>query len=326
MAVPDGENDQLEARSLSLWQSSLQEDEGLSLEEAASQIELMKTAGRPIYQAELARFRQKARKLVASGGEREELLSLLHPNGRQLLDRMKGWHGWTLVLDECHHLLDLWGYLVRAIVEELGDETFVVGLTATPPRDLDAKQQELYQALFNQTDFELPVPAAVKDGSLAPYQDLAYLTAPLPHELEYIEEQQSRFLHLLSRLLDEDFGSIPFVQWTQKRVVERPARKGVVADWSQFERNRPSLALAALRFLNRYKLDIPEGVHLQERHRQDLTAKVASGMNSFGADSGAAVRNDDSMATAAVRFSAEIAGSQTDEVGLLTDRWDCATL
>ncbi|HZE31561.1 MAG TPA: DEAD/DEAH box helicase family protein, partial [Actinoallomurus sp.] len=36
----------------------------------------------------------------------------LHANGRELIDRLAGAGPLTLVLDECHHLLDVWGRLV----------------------------------------------------------------------------------------------------------------------------------------------------------------------------------------------------------------------
>jgi hypothetical protein len=35
----------------------------------------------------------------------------------------------TVVLDDCHHLASLWGYVVRAVVSELGQ----VHLVASPP-------------------------------------------------------------------------------------------------------------------------------------------------------------------------------------------------
>ena len=38
-----------------------------------------------------------------------------------------------MILDECHHLVSMWGYLVRDVLGELGD-VHVVGLTATSPR------------------------------------------------------------------------------------------------------------------------------------------------------------------------------------------------
>lgn len=47
------------------------------------------------------------------GGRTADVMSLLHPNGRELIERMGTGGPWTLVLDECHHLLELWGRLLR---------------------------------------------------------------------------------------------------------------------------------------------------------------------------------------------------------------------
>ena len=58
------------------------------------------------------------------------VLSLLHPNGRALIARLQAGGPWTLVLDECHHLLELWGRLLQAVIGEL-DKPRIVGLTAT---------------------------------------------------------------------------------------------------------------------------------------------------------------------------------------------------
>ena len=41
------------------------------------------------------------------------LLDRLHPNGRALVERLKEVGDLTLVLDECHHLLEVWGRLLR---------------------------------------------------------------------------------------------------------------------------------------------------------------------------------------------------------------------
>ena len=115
------------------------------------------------------------------GGGEAGRLSLRRPNGRRLLERIHAGGQWTLILDECHHLLEMWGYLLRALVDALGDSVFVVALTATPPSELDDKQAALYRELFGQADFEVATPAVVKEGNLATYQELAYLTPPLHH-------------------------------------------------------------------------------------------------------------------------------------------------
>lgn len=261
----------LEEQALALWRSSLQAERGLSPEEVDAEIRGWASTAPRHYRAELSRFRARARRLIARGGDRAQLLALLHPNGRDLVARLKATGPWTLVLDECHHLLEMWGYLVRALVEELGDDVFVLGLTATPPADLDTREWELYRAIFGHADFEVPTPAVVKEGDLAPYQELAYMTVPLPHEQEYVAAQHARFQALLGRLLDAD-SPRHFVGWLQQRVGERRARNGAVLGWERFERDHPALAQAALRVFHHHQLGLPDGAHLAERHRVPPTA------------------------------------------------------
>ena len=79
----------------------------------------------------------------------------------------------VVLLDECHHLASLWGYVVRAVLGELPEDAHVIGLTATPPVSLPSAEAELYDALLGPVDFTVPTPAVVRDGHLAPYQELA---------------------------------------------------------------------------------------------------------------------------------------------------------
>ena len=57
-----------------------------------------------------------------------------------------------------------WGYVVRAVLEELG-ETHVIGLTATPPAELTGAETELYGGLLGAVDFEIPTPGG-REGRL----------------------------------------------------------------------------------------------------------------------------------------------------------------
>ena len=74
----------------------------------AAEIRQLEQANAGRYREELAGFRRRARALVARGGDRQELLALLHPNGRALVERIRASGPWTVVLDECHHLLEMW--------------------------------------------------------------------------------------------------------------------------------------------------------------------------------------------------------------------------
>jgi superfamily II DNA or RNA helicase len=181
----------------------------------------------------------------------EEVLSLLHPNGRALIARLQAGGPWTLVLDECHHLLELWGRLLQAVIGEL-DKPRVVGLTATPPHLMTAEQAVLHRALFGRVDLEVSAPALVREGLLAPYQELAFLTRPTPAEADYIHGESLRFAELRAGLLDPGFASVPFLAWLQARVVERrgaggtDGAEGAQVSWARFEKDEPALADARL--------------------------------------------------------------------------------
>ena len=105
----------------------------------------------------------------------------LHPNARALIDRIVATGVGTVVLDECHHLLDYWAIVLRALIARL-DRPYVVGLTATLPSLEDANEYENYTALLGDVDFEIPTPAVIKEGDLAPFRDLAWWVTPTERE------------------------------------------------------------------------------------------------------------------------------------------------
>jgi superfamily II DNA or RNA helicase len=210
------------------------------------------------------------------------LLDSLHPNGQRLLAALRS-GSWTLVLDECHHLLEIWGRLLAAIVAELTDPV-VIGLTATPPHMMTADQAAVHRELFGSVDLEVSAPALVRDGHLAPYQELAWFAAPTAAEADYIGGQALRFAELRARLLDPGFASTPFLEWLQRRVVDRAVNRGADVTaavggigarvpWERFSRDSPALADAALRLHADGLLPLPEGARLGEQHRHPPTAE-----------------------------------------------------
>ena len=56
---------------------------------------------------------------------------------------------------------------------------------------MTADQAALHEQLFGGVDLEVSAPALVRDGRLAPYQELAYLSRPTPAEAEYIPPKRS---------------------------------------------------------------------------------------------------------------------------------------
>ena len=202
---------------------------------------------------------------------RDDLPDLLHPAGLALIERMQASGPLTLVLDECHHLLEMWGILLARIIVRL-NEPHVIGLTATPPQLMTADQAALHRSLFGRVDLEVSAPALVREGRLAPYQELAYLTRPTPAEADYIHGEAVRFEELRTDLLDPAFAATPFLAWLQTRVVDRPGHDGGQVSWARFEHDEPALAAAALRLHTAGLLPLPAGARVRERHRHPPSA------------------------------------------------------
>ncbi|MEZ3156662.1 hypothetical protein AB1K56_06965 [Microbacterium sp. BWR-S6Y] len=126
------------------------------------------------------------------------LTAALHPRARELMDRLVEEGVETIVLDECHHLLDHWALVVAALVARLraeGREPLVVGLTATLPSPDDANEYDNYVSLLGEVDLEVPVPAVVREGDLAPYRELVHAVEPT--------EEERAFLSAHAAALDE---------------------------------------------------------------------------------------------------------------------------
>ncbi|HEX7162767.1 MAG TPA: DEAD/DEAH box helicase family protein [Trebonia sp.] len=191
--------------------------------------------------------------------------SSVHQDGRRVLSELNASGPATLILDECHHLLEVWGRVLREVVAQL-DRPHLIGLTATPPHMMTAEQAKLHEALFGAIDLEISVPSLVRDGRLAPYQELVYFTAPTPPESDYIHGEALRFAELRTGLLDPGFATTSFLGWLQGRVVERRSG-GAQVSWQRFEKDESALADAALRLHTAGLLALPEGARLREQHR-----------------------------------------------------------
>jgi superfamily II DNA or RNA helicase len=220
---------------------------------------------------ELARITATLKREIARGEhDGLDLASLLAPGARERVDALRAAGTRTVVLDECHHLASLWGYVVAAILEELSD-VHVVGLTATPPDELTESELGLYTTILGPVDFQVPTPAVVRDGFLAPYQELAWLTEPLDSELGWLAEHDTRFRELVTTLMDED-PELPtsLAAWvvTRARFRDRGGPDEGEVSWADFQRRRPALARASVRFLASAGLSLPPGAPRGEGYRE----------------------------------------------------------
>lgn len=202
----------------------------------------------------------------------------LHPNGRALVDALHDAGPLTLLLDECHHLLQVWGRLLAEILDELPD-AHVIGLTGTPAGSLTGTERDLVDRLFGSPITGASIPALVRDGYLAPFAELVYVTEPTLTEHEYLAGQGTRFSAMCTDLLEPGFANTDFLPWLDARFVSRDITEGGRLGWGTLATDDPELTDAVLRLHHHGLIALPDGARVYEQHRhppraEDWTALI----------------------------------------------------
>ena len=194
-------NQSLDDRARVCWaETILESDQANSLASAHQWIIDLENSNPNYFLQRLTHYRKRIRDEDSRMGD---AMSTLHPNSLAILHRLRNAGVGMIILDECHHLLGYWGRVIWEACELLGNP-IVLGLTATPPdyEGRDRNDIQRYDQILGGVDFEVPVPAVVKDGYLAPYQDLAYFVFPSEEEIEFIAGVESRLAKLVDSLCD----------------------------------------------------------------------------------------------------------------------------
>lgn len=229
------------------------------------------------YEKRIRTYRKTVRdQLVLNGNA----LDMLHASSQQTLTQLKSREVGLIIFDECHHLMGHWGR-VLADAHDFLEQPVIIGLTATPPDEKGKLQEDIdrYHDFFGPIDYEVPIPAVVKDGYLAPYQDLAYFVRPTTDELTYIANTDDQLQQIMETLCSEKEAlpdsseaepedtstseperaePLPIWLFTLLQNLDLPS--GKVDDWATFERRDPTLADAARLFLQQRSIELPSHV------------------------------------------------------------------
>ncbi|WP_028972817.1 DEAD/DEAH box helicase family protein [Spirochaeta cellobiosiphila] len=216
--------------------------------------------------------------LVASDiGEDCDLLSLtyqsisvknskgeLHPNSIELiksLDNRK-----VIILDECHHLTAHWAKVIEDLLKK---DVFLIGLTATPPFDKGLKDIDQYSRLLEEVDYEILLPPVVKEGYLAPYQDLVYVVEPTDHEVELLRRLSKELDDLLCVL--RNLEDLTPIQLYISDYLEDPFVKDKSFTFSELYKYDPLLTSGLVKFLMESHCELPFSVIPNTEYESPLT-------------------------------------------------------
>ena len=247
------------------WVESLMlKGQALDPFEAKVWIEDLKKNNPDYFEERMSYFRKKKRDEIMQEGRIE---GLLHESVMETLGLLRGQDIGMIILDECHHLMGHWGRVLAAIQGYLGNP-FVVGLTATPPDEAkkDTVDAARYREFFGPVDYDVPVPAVVKDGFLAPYQDLAMLVRPNNEELRFVAQTSEKFREIVDELSNppkDDQGNPirePLDSYTEKILKNLELPTGNARNWLHFEQRAPLFSESARYFMRQLGRKLPEGI------------------------------------------------------------------
>lgn len=202
VTLPRRGDDGLDHAAMSLWEDRLiSKGQAQDPAEAKVWIRDLKKHNRDYYDERLSAYRKSVRDEAGLAGESFEML---HQSCLRTWQRLRDVGVGMLILDECHHLVGHWGRVLSDAMQYL-DDPIVVGLTATPP-DGDGKipaDFQRYQEFLGPIDHDVPVPAVVRDGFLAPYQDLVYFVRPSEAELRFVAQADDHLEEILNEVTNK---------------------------------------------------------------------------------------------------------------------------
>jgi superfamily II DNA or RNA helicase len=196
LSTPEREQDYFHKLSHQAWVAELTRGRSLSVGEAELRILEILHNNPKAYKREISRHVSRLRKQLS---EVLDLKEVLHKNAVDLLQSMRRQQFGLVIFDECHHLTDYWAAIMTHLVKQLGNP-LVIGLTGTPPEGKTVSQERRYLSLVGDIDYQVPTPALVREGGLAPFQDLVHFTEPTESEFKFLKEQHQDFHQLVREL------------------------------------------------------------------------------------------------------------------------------
>lgn len=196
LSTPGKEQEYLEKLAHQNWSQEIAKGRSISSGEAELRILDLMQNNQAAYSKEMSRHVSRLRKKLA---DVMDLKEVLHPNALQLLQALRRQKVRLILFDECHHLTDYWAAIMSLLVKHL-DDPIIVGLTGTPPEGKSKLQETRYLSLVGEIDYQVPTPALVKEGGLAPFQDLVLFTQPTEKEFLFLESQHVEFHRLIAEL------------------------------------------------------------------------------------------------------------------------------
>tara|TARA_B100000927_G_scaffold291409_1_gene293441 strand:+ start:160 stop:2949 length:2790 start_codon:yes stop_codon:yes gene_type:complete len=327
VTMPKRGGEGLDESAMMLWAEKLVEKgEAVDITSAEAWIADLEQKNPTYYAKRVKVYRKAVRDDYAKNGN---ALWTLHESSRSTLLRLKEAGIGLIILDECHHLLHHWGRVLHQL-KDFFDDPVVLGLTATPPDAEKADDEDAlrYAEFLGDIDYEVPVPALVRDANLAPYQDLCYFVRPARIEMDFIRDVNETFDGILQQLNEPSKGEgaiLPLTDWVEEELSARKGPSGGNLSWDEYTRAIPDFSYQGRIYLALENRPMPAGVpaDVQETdagalaftrdHRNEMLRSVVSRYVRLGLRRSSNTNDQEKAERAAKQY--RLLGTQITETG-----------
>ncbi len=201
----------------------------------------------------------------------------LHDNAEKIIDYLIKNDFETIILDECHHLLNYWAKIIKNFLKKSSKDVVVIGLTATLPKDKSNKEKQAYLEIMEEVDYQVPIPAVVKDGNLSPFRDFPYFVTPTDSEMSFLQSETELVFELIKKIEklskdgELDYSLLEFCEI----FIENPTFKDKdifePIDFNSFYLKEPDIAISIVKYLDEFTLTIPIEVIIQDEMEEDIS-------------------------------------------------------
>lgn len=264
LSTPTEEREFVNKLAVDCWKDDLFARQKMDDDSANERIRAIEANNRESFDREMSRYREKVRRSLLADPD-SNVRDFLHTNAKALIDSLVKSGVRAIILDECHHLLDYWAIIIRELQKSIGN-CFTVGLTATPPLSAQGSDLENYLRLVGKVDFEVPTPAMVKNGDLAPYQDLVHIVRCTDQESKFLKGQQRTFLDIVQRYSAQD----SFRTYFQQKIFNHGTTEGNEVSWDDFLAENLRICVSGIRFLLSVEVQMPQDIPVLKEMKEPL--------------------------------------------------------
>lgn len=256
LTMPRTKSDTLDDKAIMRWvQSLMGNSEANSEEQAFDWIHGLASTNQKEYERNMKKFRKAEREVLS---EEEGILNWLNPSAKESIEAIKSNNIGLIIFDECHHLTEHWGEVLVELIEYLGNP-FVLGLTATPPDHAYMETSNNYTEMLGEIDYEVPIPALVRESNLSPYQDLCYFVRPTLEEYEYISKADEDVYEILD-LLNQPASTRPTIhEWILDVMKTRTMLNRTYASPEEFLKKEQTLSSNLSAWFSYSETPVPQG-------------------------------------------------------------------